>query len=571
MADQTNNFATAFNEKKRTLAYDDWVAFYKWYNEKEKEGIVGRKKNQMNNVDACKKWLWETNKPAELLPSANVISKKLTTIKKQMQEKESNASMQQFSCGCIHRSSLVKFVKNEFKIPDRATDKAGYCPTCNLKEYIKDHNTQSQMYLRRLIEANQTMNVQWPNAKETISPVVHLYSRLGLARNHSLWRSPAFNQFAHTPFSVSRMDFPAMSKEASKEMARKSHGSYHPHIAGNSNKQDTTDVFGGYGANQVLMPPCDGSYGIAVIPNSNWQPSKPIEHRRPYDYAILGPSHMSSETIVKVSTKEMPSILRQDKCPRRGGAGGYFDPTIKYVYDTKSLSMCTKAGRIFFKDTEASYSNAIKCAYWNADTKKHESHSGIVPDIYMNRVTGKQKWQECADSYFQRDRMIKEMESRVRALCIVDHYKLHTHGKSHEIFKTLTQSVIRVYSENSAVLKWWKALLPGIDDWHVVLLEYACRTGEMRNHQAVAVHTDGNVSHFLETMVLYGRTLQGNYGNTYDTIVRGFTPGYLYLLQFGIALGFRCGIDICHLQLSETLHVPDRSRDVTNWSAVHGP
>ena len=41
-----------------------------------------------------------------------------------------------------------------------------------------------------------------------------------------------------------------------------------------------------------------------------------------------------------------------------------------------------------------------------------------------------------------------------------------------------------------------------------------------------------------------------------------------YLVQFGVAIRMRCGLDIAHLQLSETLHAADRGRDTANWSAV---
>ena len=47
--------------------------------------------------------------------------------------------------------------------------------------------------------------------------------------------------------------------------------------------------------------------------------------------------------------------------------------------------------------------------------------------------------------------------------------------------------------------------------------------------------------------------------------------GMLSLPQLGIALAMVPGRDVLHLQLGETIHVPDSTRDTKNWSWVHGP
>ena len=51
----------------------------------------------------------------------------------------------------------------------------------------------------------------------------------------------------------------------------------------------------------------------------------------------------------------------------------------------------------------------------------------------------------------------------------------------------------------------WKSIDSGLNDMECVLLEYACNTGEMRNHQPLFAHTDGNPSHPLESLMIFGK------------------------------------------------------------------
>lgn len=55
-------------------------------------------------------------------------------------------------------------------------------------------------------------------------------------------------------------------------------------------------------------------------------------------------------------------------------------------------------------------------------------------------------------------------------------------------------------------------------------------------------------------------------------LVPGMKPaaGILSLPFQGLALEMKCG-DVCHLNLKNTIHVPDLTRDEDNWSWVHGP
>ena len=51
----------------------------------------------------------------------------------------------------------------------------------------------------------------------------------------------------------------------------------------------------------------------------------------------------------------------------------------------------------------------------------------------------------------------------------------------------------------------WLTVDPTLSHFDCVLLEWCCSTGEMRNHQALTAHVDGNKSHSIETMSAFGR------------------------------------------------------------------
>ena len=110
----------------------------------------------------------------------------------------------------------------------------------------------------------------------------------------------------------------------------------------------------------------------------------------------------------------------------------------------------------------------------------------------------------------------------------------------------------------------------GHSELRAKLLSWACSTGEMRNHQAVNAHYDGNKSHPVETYTLFGR-LSVNLRNMTVGLLHDLEDGYLVLPLEGITLKIECGYDIVHCCLKDTLHLADNTRNSCNWSKVHGP
>ena len=92
----------------------------------------------------------------------------------------------------------------------------------------------------------------------------------------------------------------------------------------------------------------------------------------------------------------------------------------------------------------------------------------------------------------------------------------------------------------------------------------------MRNHQAMAAHVDGNKTHQMETMSLFSReSLNATIDNS--NLLNKSTDGYLYFPIDGLVIRIKCGKHYIHSYLTNTLHIPDISRNNINWSRVHGP
>ena len=110
----------------------------------------------------------------------------------------------------------------------------------------------------------------------------------------------------------------------------------------------------------------------------------------------------------------------------------------------------------------------------------------------------------------------------------------------------------------------------GCTNLEAKLLSWSCRTGEMRNHQSVKAHYDGNKCHPVETMSLFGR-LPINIKNMTTQVLQNLRSGYLILPLEGVTIQMNCGTTLVHCSLKKTVHLADNTRDTCNWTRVHGP
>ena len=102
------------------------------------------------------------------------------------------------------------------------------------------------------------------------------------------------------------------------------------------------------------------------------------------------------------------------------------------------------------------------------------------------------------------------------------------------------------------------------------LINWAMTTGDMRNHEATACHVDGNKSHLVETLTLFGRVSKNVNSSAHD-ITNEMANGKVVFPLDGLALEYRCGRDIIHCNFKDTMHVADSTRNTHNWSKVYGP
>jgi hypothetical protein len=284
---------------------------------------------------------------------------------------------------------------------------------------------------------------------------------------------------------------------------------------------------------------------------------------------MVDTSTITNETIYEISAKESSSIVSMETAPRQGSAGGRFHFSNNVDHDVASLSPATKHTRVFVA-RDNSLSTKLSVVYVNY---AHESGTptvvecqSVYNDVLMKRMNSEEKRRAALGCSHLRSKCISEMKSRLRCFMVMDHYGLKNSNCDH------WQSFIKAMRATQAtVLNEWQTADPSLDPFDCALLEWCCSTGEMRNHQALAVHVDANKSHSVESMQAFGRVdpSLSHLGKTRQ--VSYFRDAILCALWQMVALRVRCGRDIWHLSFGNTHHLPDRSRDKHNFTWVHGP
>ena len=269
------------------------------------------------------------------------------------------------------------------------------------------------------------------------------------------------------------------------------------------------------------------------------------------DFAMLSPSNFRNLYTVKFSKSETMVITKGLTSHRSGSSGGIVTSST----NSKSLSKVTENSRLL---TRSKKGVGMKVAYENMNTVKE--YSGVYNQIKMRRLSKYEKKIHALKSDVYRHILISEMKSRIQALFLAN-YLGYIGSDSLKQFTETDQFSTKILKE---------MLKKGHSKFDSMLLAWALSTGEMRNHQALYAHVDGNKSHCVETLSLFGR-VASNENLSSKRVVDKMKEGYLVFPMDGIAIQMNCGIDTIHCCLQKTLHVPDRSRDRHNWSKVHGP
>ena len=316
---------------------------------------------------------------------------------------------------------------------------------------------------------------------------------------------------------------------------------------------------------QVIGNPGDGTVGVVVWPTN--------EKKTERDFLMIGDLGLHNEDIVELGRAETKAIVGAPEGKRCGAAGGYRLPTFGTEFDSASMTHATKGFREMIA-TNTDGNTAVKLVYKNVDTGEIKIFESAYNDIHMNRHSGDEKKAAMAGCQHTIRKTIQEMRQRITSMAVCSVLKLLPGHEIKGLYKSLRDSHTKIARNVKGAKTFWEGaaynLCIHLSMAQMVLLEWACGTGEMRNHMALACHEDSNKSHPLESYTLFGRVADND--NRDATSIRmEMVDGYLILVHVGVFVRVRCGLDAVHCNLRNTMHVADWSRNVHNWSWVHGP
>ena len=314
--------------------------------------------------------------------------------------------------------------------------------------------------------------------------------------------------------------------------------------------------------NTVLSNPGDGTTGLVVLQSESGKESDS-------DFVFLCSSFVRNEVTVKMGEEENKAIKQMDKGGRQGPASGYSPlPHNTTCFDPKSLSSITQSDRMVAREPNSkTTANAVSYKKRNG---KRTIYKSAYRDMNMSRFSKLTKKKEALRSNCFRDLLIKEMTSRLRHQAAAKMLNLTPDEGVSSIWKNIAVAIDRCKPDSHRVKEWQEAAGIALSYWEVILLEWACSSGEMRNHEACHCHFDGNKSHFMETMWLGGK-VDVKDQTACTTKVQAMKNGKLVLPVQGLVFDIRCGSDVLHLALTNTLHIADETRDRFNFSRVQGP
>ena len=245
-----------------------------------------------------------------------------------------------------------------------------------------------------------------------------------------------------------------------------------------------------------------------------------------------------------------------------GGRSGACGGVVYSTTNSHSLSKVTKKTNSIL----STHVNGVgvTCSYEN-NAKETKSYKSIYNDLLMQRMGHESKCASLLNDEILRMVTLKEMSSRINAyllaceLGLVNDDEVMTLSKLNEIYyanEPYAQQMILFQSK-------------GHSRFESMLLVWSASTGEMRNHQSLAAHVDGNKSHCMETLSLFPRW-KINSDSENDSEIDLIDGSVLFPLD-GTIINYLCGKQLLHCSLSNTLHLSDSTRDKFNWSRVHGP
>ena len=296
---------------------------------------------------------------------------------------------------------------------------------------------------------------------------------------------------------------------------------------------------------KAIKLPDDCDFGVIILPYG--------------DFLMICKSNFREMDSIQLCLSETLRMKEIHIQGRSGAAGGIVST------DTNSHSMTkyTKSKTNVFIPSQKG--TGISCVYNNA-FHEEKSFNAVYNDVYMNRLNITTKILELQKNISYRRITIEEMKTRTYSLIL---------GNALGLIEATDIETSFSYISNIGKI-WVPQRLSKLSGsgilFETILLHQGATTGEMRNHQSLKGHVDGNKSHFLESMALFGRINESNMSEMLvKDHIKQMKPGYLFLPLFGIVLYIPCCLQSVHCRLKQTVHIPDPSRSKYNWSKVHGP
>jgi hypothetical protein len=310
-------------------------------------------------------------------------------------------------------------------------------------------------------------------------------------------------------------------------------------------------------------------FGVVIIKQPNDTPN---------DFIIMGRTGVDNVTNCKFSDQVVAQDVGQNppRGKRAGSAGGAPSLTNHGRYDDSvSLTKATLKNRVHFwspfRKTAAARTLYIpKIDYQGPKRIKTVASYRSPRCQHLSKSEVRKRL--CNDLVYRKV-MLHEQQSRANALLLVEQLSLlptpSAQQEDEEVtghqdflvnFRKALDAAFAGFNDTSGTYHFNDCSL-----WEAILLEWACSTVETRNYEALAAHTDGNVGHPMETLAIHSMVV--NTANPdYPGMVGEMTNGMLFLPYHHAAIEMECGQDVLHCRLQRTVHVPDASRGVANFT-----
>jgi ribosomal protein S8 len=285
-----------------------------------------------------------------------------------------------------------------------------------------------------------------------------------------------------------------------------------------------------------------------------------IDFKRKNNFIIITPSNISDRDDILMAKHESSYIQKMTYAGRAGSAGGF----VLHDTNSHSLTKCTQKPSTVFINHKKGVGASVVYKNNNNDIKLF---NGVYNDVLMRRLSNTQKKSELLKHDFLRRVHIEEMKNRLMALLVAIQCRLLSKNHQHPI-KIIQDIIENKMTEVHEFKSLSHTLLESI------LLVWSTSTGQMNNHSALKAHKDGNKSHEVETMTLFGRchsSMKNDKKSSTVTPTKRFKSGYLIFPLDGFVIKMHSSTMNIHCNLKNTLHIPDKSRDTHNWTKVHGP